>query len=83
MLIQNTDVIVTGRENESLNKYSYILHDLALSEAYKFLRFGSFLFSVLEHSAGEERESKLWFCIWVALWFWRKGVTVMTVLSIH
>lgn len=71
MLIQNTDVSVTGRVNESLNKYSYILHELALSEVYKFIWLG--LFSVLHfrahHTVGEERESKLWFCVWVALWF--------------
>lgn len=83
MLIQNTDVIVTGRASESLNKYSYILHELALSEVCKFLWFGSFLYYVSEPitQRGEERESKLWFCVWVALWFWKKGVTVMTVHS--
>ena len=81
MLIQNTDVIVTGRESESLNKYSYILHELAPSEGYKFLWFGSVLCFRAHHSAGEEKESKLWFGVWVAMWFWRKGVTVMTVRS--
>lgn len=48
LLIQNTDVIVTRRENESLNKLTYILHELALSEVYKFLWFGPFLFYVLK-----------------------------------
>lgn len=46
MLIQNTDVIVTGREHESLNKYSCMLHELAPSE--EFLWFGSFLLYVSE-----------------------------------
>ena len=60
MLIQNTDFTVSGQENESLNKYSYILHELALSNIDSFLGSGSFLFCVSQPitQRGEERETK-------------------------
>lgn len=83
MLIQNTDVIVTERGNESWQKLSCILHELALSGVFKFLWFVSFLFYVLEPFTllGEKRNANLWFCVWLLL-FWRKGVRVMTAHSL-
>lgn len=53
MLIQNTDVIVTGRENESLNKCTHS-YCMSSQRSSKFLWLGCFLFYGLSPSVVRE-----------------------------
>lgn len=60
-VIQNTDVIITAWESESLSKYSTIQPELALSELYRFLCFISVSGFRAHHSVGSRGKVNLGF----------------------